>query len=175
MLAAVLLALASVTVVAGAGAQFWTDQRMASKAMTRVSELDAELVKIAGEAETARSQLESTEIDAKERATLKKELNRLDARWIVTEFEALRLLASVTELRFVKVESEIHPLARERLLTMVKSLIERKQPALASGLIDTVLARYHAGSNALGLRKHDVAQLKQLAGEADSHVIAPNK
>lgn len=168
-----LLVLLAGTFAAGAAAQFWTDQRMAAKALKRLAVLDAELVKIAGEAESARSQLQEPGTGARDREALHQRLERLDARWIVTEFEALRLLASVTELRFVKVESEIHPLARERLLKMVKSLNERDQPALAGGLIDTVLARYSAGNNLLGLRQHEIAQLKQLAAEAEGRAPRP--
>lgn len=173
--AAAMLTLAALALLAGVAAQFWTDQRMAARAMTRVAELDAELVKTAAEMETARSQLDAPELDAARRAALTNTLQRLDARWIVTEFEALRLLASVSELRVIKVESELHPLARQRLFNLVRSLIERGQPALACGLIDTVLASHRHGHNALRLGEPDLAQLKQFARQAESRVIEQSR
>jgi serine/threonine-protein kinase len=168
-----IVALALLTLGANVAVQFWTDQRLANRAVERVAELDAELARIAGEAEGVRAAIEDTKSNGSKRAELDKRLRELDARWILTEFEALRLLVSVAEMRFVWVESEIQPLARKRLMDLVASLIERDQPALAKGLIENVLDRHSAGSSALKLGESDVAKLKQFAAEADRRFVPP--
>lgn len=165
--ALMLLVLLVLAVLGGFAAQLWTDRRLAGKALSRMAQLDAELTEIAAEVEGVRGKLEKPETEAEERTKLEKELHRLNSRWLLTEFEALRLLSGVAELRFVWTESEVRPLARKRLFEVIRSLIERGQPAMAGGLIETVLQRHQDGSSALGLRKEDIAQLKRLAREAD--------
>jgi serine/threonine protein kinase len=168
-----LLAIGVLFVVVNVVAQFWTDQQLANRALTRVSELDAELAEVAGDAETVRSNIKDEKTSPARKAELRKDLEQLDARWIVTEFEALRLLASVAELRFVKVESEIQPLARKRLFDLIGSLMERDEPALASGLISNVLARHHEGRDVFELNEEEIAQLKRFAEEADRRFVVP--
>jgi hypothetical protein len=172
-MAATMLALALLILVGNVAVQFWTDQRLANRAVARVAEMDAELAKIAGEAESVRAQIEEAKSNAGKRAELNKQLHELDARWILTEFEAVRLLASVAEMRFVRVESEVPPLARKRLLDLVESLLERDQPALASGLVKNVLARHAEGNDAFNLSIGDVEKLKQFAANADRSFVAP--
>lgn len=167
------LGLAVVTLAANVVVQFWTDQRLANRAIERVGQLDAELAKIAAAAESARGRADDPKTPAAGRAASRKELQELDARWILTEFEAQRLLASVAELRFVWVESEIRPLARKRLFDLIESLIQRDQPALASGLVANALARHQDGSGALELSEEDVARLKQFAAAADRRFVVP--
>lgn len=153
--------------------QFWTDQRMADRAIDRVGELDAELARIAAESESVRVRIDDSKTSQSQRADLKKELYRLDSRRILTEFEALRLLTSVAELRFVRVESEIQPLARKRLTDLIESLLQRGQPALAGGLVENVLARHAEGTDGLDLGEDDIARLKQFAAEADRRFVSP--
>ncbi len=172
-IAMAVMGLALLVLIGNVAAQFWTDQRLANRALGRVAEMDAELATIAGEAESVRAELEDAKPNAGKRAELKKRLHELDARWILTEFEAVRLLASVAEMRFIWVESEIQPLARKRLLDLVESLLERDQPALASGLVKNVLARHAEGGDAFELGEADVAKLKQFAAEADRRFVAP--
>lgn len=166
-------ALALLTLGLNVVVQFWTDQRLANRAVERVAELDSELAKLAGESESVRADLEDGKTNGAKRAELNKQLHELDARWVLTEFEALRLLVSVAEMRFVWVESEIQPLARQRLMDLVESLLERDQPALAKGLIENVLERRAAGDKALELGDDDVAKLKQFAAKADQRFVAP--
>jgi len=168
-----LLASAVLFVAVNAVAQFWTDQQLANRALRRVAELDSELAEVAADAETARAHLKDEKTAPSKKAELRKDLAQLDARWIVTEFEALRLLASVAELRFVKVESEIQPLARKRLFDLIGSLMERDQPALASGLIENVLARHREGRDAFALSEEEIARLKRFAEDADRHFVVP--
>jgi hypothetical protein len=168
-----LLAVIVLFVAVNVVAQFWTDQQLANRALTRVAELDAELAEVAGDAETVRARIKDEKASPTRKAELRKDLEQLDTRWIVTEFEALRLLASVAELRFIKVESEIQPLARKRLFDLIESLIERDHPALASGLISNVLARHHEGRNAFALSDEEVDRLKQFAEEADRRFVVP--
>lgn len=160
-------------IVGGFLTQFWTDHRMADKALARVAQLDAELVRTAADADMARRKLAAGSTDATRRRALEQELQQLDARWIVTELEILRMLSSVTELRFIHVESEVQPLARSRLLEVTRSLIEREHPALAAGLAETVLTRLRDGSNPLGLRESDLVELQHLAAEANRHISNP--
>jgi eukaryotic-like serine/threonine-protein kinase len=159
--------------IGNVAAQFWTDQRLANRALARVAEMDAELAKIAGEAESVRAEIEDAKSDSGKRSALNKRLHVLDARWILTEFEAVRLLASVAEMRFIWVESEIQPLARKRLIELGESLNARDQPALASGLAKNVLARHAEGDDPFKLSEADVAKLKQFAAEADRRFVAP--
>jgi hypothetical protein len=168
-----LLALAMLVGVGNVVAQFWTDQRLANRALARVAELDAELAEVAGDSGAARAGLEDAKASPARKAELRKDLEQLDARWIVTEFEALRLLTSVAELRFVKVESEIQPLARKRLFDLIGSLMERDEPALASGLISNVLARHHEGRDVFELNEEEIARLKRFAEEADRRFVVP--
>ena len=70
-------------------------------------------------------------------------------------------------------ESEIQPLARQRLLDLVESLLERDQPALASGLVKNVLARHAEENDAFDLGIGDVERLKQFAANADRRFVAP--
>ena len=168
-----LLALAMLFGVGNVIAQFWTDQRLANRALARVAELDAELAEVAGDSGAARAGLEDAKASPARKAELRKDLEQLDARWIVTEFEALRLLASVAELRFVKVESEIQPLARKRLFDLIESLMERDEPALASGLISNVLARHHEGRDVFALNEEEIDRLKRFAEEADRRFVVP--
>jgi hypothetical protein len=170
-----LLGIVAVVLAGNIAMQFLTDHRLASRARERVAGLDAELAKIAAETESVRGRLDDPASDSAERAELRKKLRQLDARWLLTEFEAQRLLASVAELRFEKVESEIQPLARERLFDLIESLNERDQPAMASGLIENVLAQHHEGKSALGLEEADLARLKQLAAEADRRSVVPRQ
>jgi serine/threonine-protein kinase len=172
-IAVAVMGLALLFLIGNVAAQFWTDQRLANRAMERVAEMDAELAKIAGEAESVRAEIEDAKSSGGKRAELNKRLHELNARWILTEFEAVRLLASVAEMRFVWVEAEIRPLARERLLELVESLLERDQPALASGLVKNVLTRHAGGRDAFELGEGDVAKLKQFAAEADRRFVAP--
>jgi hypothetical protein len=168
-----LLAVVVLFVAVNVVAQFWTDQQLANRALTRVAELDAELAEVAADAETVRAHIKDEKASPARKAELRKDLEQLDTRWIVTEFEALRLLASVAELRFIKVESEIQPLARKRLFDLIESLLERDQPALASGVISNVLARHHEGRNAFALSDEEIARLKRFAEEADRRFVVP--
>jgi hypothetical protein len=131
------------------------------------------LAKIAGVAVSVRAVLKDAKLDGGMRAELKKRLQVLDARWILTEFEAVRLLASVAEMRFIWVESEIQPLARKRLIELGESLNARDQPALASALAKNVLGRYAEGKDAFNLSASDVEKLKQFAANADRRFVAP--
>jgi predicted Ser/Thr protein kinase len=167
------------------GAQVWTDHRMALRAMDRIAELDAELASIAAETEAVRTQLaelktgEKKRLDRKEQpktqGELEKELHKLNARWVLTEFEALRLLVSVVELRFVWVEPEVQPAAKKRLFQLIASLIERDQPALASALVDTKLARHLQGRSAFDFSADEIKELKKLGEEADKLFVAPKQ
>lgn len=168
-----LLAMVTLFVAVNVVAQFWTDQQLANRALKRVAELDAELAEVAGDTETVRANIKDEKASPARKAELRKDLEQLDARWIVTEFEALRLLASVAELRFIKVESEIQPLARKRLFDLIESLMERDQPALASGLIANVLARHHEGRDAFALSEEEIIRLKRFAEEADRRFVVP--
>jgi hypothetical protein len=170
-----LLALTAIALAGSFLAQIWTDHRMASRAVARVAELDAALAEIAAQTEAVRGQLDEIPSGDEGRVELDKQRQKLNARWILTEFEALRVLASVAEMRFVWVESEIRPMARKRLLGVVSSLIERDHPALAAALIDSVLARHKDGSSGLELSDADVAQLKAFAVEADERFLAPKE
>jgi serine/threonine-protein kinase len=166
-----LLALAFAVLAANVVAQFWTDQRLANRALARVAELDAELAKLAAAAETVRGQMDDPKTPAGKRPALKRELQELDSRWVLTELEVQHLLVSVAELRFVRVESEIPPLARERLFDLIGSLLARDQPALAQGLIENVLQRREEGRSAVALSEADVARLKQFAAEAERRFL----
>lgn len=169
-LRAIACAIAALAVIALAGLtieQFWTDQRLARRAIARVSAMDAELATIAADAETLRSQMEDAKVSSARKAQLRERLQGLDSQWIMIELEAQHLLTNVAELRFVKVESEITPLARTRLLRLAESLLERDQPALAGGMIKNVLSRQQSGKAAVKLTDADIEQLKRLAAEAE--------
>ena len=172
-IAASIVAMALLILVGNVVVQFWTDQRLANRALGRVAEMDAELAKIAGEAESVRSEIEDLKSNAGKRVELTQRLQELDARWIVTEFEAVRLLASVAEMRFIRVESEIRPLARRRLFDLIESLLERDQPALAKGLVKNVLDRHEGGKDAFNLSISDVEKLKQFDANAGRGFVAP--
>ena len=82
------------------------------------------------------------------------------------QFDALRILSSVGELRFIRTSSEVHPIVRERMLTVIHTAIERKRPALAEGMIATLLERNEEGTLANPLSPEDVKLLGSLAKQA---------
>lgn len=168
-IAAAVVALVVVIAAGNLATQFWTDHRMANRAVERVTQLDAELADIAAQAEDVRGQLKDP--GTRKRAELTQQLKQLDARWVMTEFEAMRLLVSVAELRFEWVEEEIRPLARKRLFVLLDSLIARGQATLAGGLIETLLQRHASRTSALDFSKDDIARLKQFAAEAQRRSV----
>ena len=172
-MAVAVVALALLILAGNVVAQFWTDERLANRALKRVTEIDAELAKIASEAAKVRASIDDAKSGAGTRAELNKRLQDLNARWIVTEFEQVRLLASVAEMRFVRVESEIQPLARKRLFDLIESLLQRDQSALASGLVKNVLTRHSEGKDAFKLSTSDVERLKQFDANPSQGFVAP--
>lgn len=126
-------------------AQRWIDHRLADKAMARLAVIDSEIRELETEAVVLRGELEVTAANPQDhqRAMERMEVNQ--ARWILAQFEAHRVLNSVTELRFIRKDPAIVALARQRLVTTVEESIERRQLALGQAVIATLIERSDEG------------------------------
>ena len=165
---------ALLAVAAFVGFQCFVDHRLADKALARVEEIDVELAELRGEASQLSDRLKSPDLPAEERQTLGHELNVVDLRWILGQFEAFQLLRSVTELRFISTDSDIEQMARKRQFEVIEIAIVRDRPALAESLIATLLERHHDGGLPRPLSSSDIQLLEKLAARAAS-AADPNK
>ena len=156
------------------GAQRWADHRLADKAMDRLEIIDAELSELGKESENLLSELAEPGIAESDRARIKHEIAIIDSRWILGQFEALRLLNSVSELRFIRTSSEIEPLTRERLLSVINASIDRGKPAIGEAIISTLLERDSEGTLDRPIPKADIELLKRMAVEASNKALLPN-
>ena len=156
------------------GTQRWIDHRLADKALLRLEVIDAELAELEQESETLRSKLANPDLEESERIRINHEIGIQDSRWVLGQFEALRILNSVAELRFIKTSSEIQPLTRQRLLSVIHASIDRGKPALAEALIATLLERNEEGTLPRPIPEEDVRLLKRLAADASSAHSPPN-
>jgi serine/threonine protein kinase len=160
--------------VAFIGGQRWIDHRLADKAMDRLELIDAELAELETESKTLRSKLAESDIKEPERARIIHEISIVDSRWILGQFEALRVLNSVSELRFIKTSSEVEPLTRERLLSVINASIDRGKPAIGEAIISTLLERDSEGTLVRPIPKADIELLKRMAAEASNKAFLPN-
>lgn len=142
------------------------DLRLAEKAMTRVDAIDLELAELKGQASRINSRLRSADLGAGERRQLTHELNVVDFRWILGQFEAFQLLRSVTELRFIRTDSRIEKMARKRQFEVIEIAIARERPAIAESLIATLLERHRDGELSRPLTPADLQLLEKLAAQA---------
>ncbi|MCP5532802.1 MAG: serine/threonine protein kinase [Akkermansiaceae bacterium] len=148
------------------GFQRWIDLQLADKAMVRLSVIDSELTELEQEAIALQDELDGSGVPETEHERIRHELDVTNARWVLGQFDALRILSSVGELRFIRTSSEVHPIVRERMLTVIHTAIERKRPALAEGMIATLLERNEEGTLANPLSPEDVKLLGSLAKQA---------
>ena len=148
--------------------QHFIDRRLAEKAMARVEVIDHELAELKGEANEISTRLKSTTLSEEERGKLSHELNVVDFRWILGQFEAFQLLRSVTELRFIQVDSDIEQQARKRQFDIIETAIARKRPSLAESLIATLLERNREGELSQPLSPGDIKLLEKLAAQAEA-------
>lgn len=142
------------------------DQRIASKAMKRLATMDAEISEIESEQKIFRAQLATAGLTETERARVNSELKVNDARWILAQFEAHRILNSVAELRFLRSDPGIHHLARQRLVTAIEASIDRGNPALGEAVIATYLERAAEGTLVSPLSDIDLERMRKLADKA---------
>ena len=156
------------------GTQRWIDHRLADKAMARLETIDAELAELEEEAKPLGSQLADEGLPEAERARITHKLGIIDSRWLLGQFEALRVLDSVAELRFISTNSDIQPMARKRQLAVIKASIDRGKPALAEAAIATLLERHEDGTLATPLSDEDIRLLKRLADRAANPAALPN-
>ncbi len=84
---------------------------------------------------------------------------------------AFGALSSVAELRFIRTDSNIRPLASKRLMSVVEAAIDRGQPSLAEAMIATLLERAVEGTLANPLSEEDIQRLRQLAESAKSPLV----
>lgn len=142
------------------------DERLAGKAMERLVTLDAEISEIESEEGNLHSQLAADGLSGTERMRVNSELKVNDARWILAQFEAHRILNSVTELRFIRSDPGIHMLARQRLITAIEACIDRGNPALGEAVIATYLERATEGTLSSPLSESDLERMRKLADKA---------
>ncbi|MCH7224829.1 serine/threonine-protein kinase [Haloferula sp. A504] len=157
---------AFVFLIAFIGVQRWADHRLADKAMDRIEVIDFELGELQMERENAVARLADAELSESERASIAREVTVIDSRWLLGQFDALRILSSVTELRFISTDSEIGPLMRRRLLTVIDTAIKNGKPMFAEALIANLLERHRDGTLARPLSEADVELFERLAAEA---------
>ena len=156
---------ALVILIAFIGVQRWADHRLADKAMDRIEVIDLELGELEVEREKAVVRLADAELSESERASIAREVTVIDSRWLLGQFDAVRVLNSVSELRFISTGSEIGPLVRRRLLTVIDTAIENGKPMFAEALIANLLERHRDGALARPLSEADVVLFERLAAE----------
>ncbi|MCU0751440.1 MAG: serine/threonine protein kinase [Akkermansiaceae bacterium] len=156
------------------GTQRWADHRLADKALERIDAIDAELAELETESKNLQSKLAEPDLQESERVRTNHEIGIIDSRWVLGQFEALRVLNSVSELRFIRTSSKIQPLTRQRLLSVIHASIDRGKPALAEALIATLLVRNEEGTLEKPLTREDVKLLKRLAADALDAASLPN-
>jgi serine/threonine-protein kinase len=142
--------------------QRWIDHQIADKAMERLEIMDAERAELDREAKVLNLLLEDHDLPEAERARITHELDIIDARWLLGQFEALRVLTSVGDLRFIQTDSHIRPLARKRMISVIETAIERGRPALAEAMIDTLLEREEEETLTDPLTTEDIQLLEHL-------------
>lgn len=148
------------------GFQRWVDHQLADKAMDRLVAIDGELAELEHEGRELTAQLGKPGLSEEDRSRLRREQDIADSRWVLGQFEAMRVLQSVNDLRFLRTNTAIVPLVRERLLNVIETAIERKKPALAEALIETVLERNEEGALENPISPEDLALFKRLANDA---------
>lgn len=153
--------------------QRWLDHRLADKAMERLEVLDSELDELMKESIVLGETLSAPKLSEEKRARGTHELTIIEARWLLGQFEALRMLTSVSDLRFFRTDSEITSLSRKRMITVIESAIDRGRPALAEAMIDTLLERKEEGTLASPLTDEDIHFLKRLADQAIDTKLLP--
>ena len=156
------------------GAQHSIDHRLADKAMDRIAIIDEELDELFKESITLGEKLNSPDISEAERDQLAYELNIVEARWLLGQFEALRVLTSVADLRFIQTESEIIALSRTRMMMTIESAVDSGRPALAEAIIATLLERRAEGSIVNPLTEEDLHLLQRFAEEAKNTKPLPD-
>jgi serine/threonine protein kinase len=148
------------------GMQHMIDHRLADKAMDRLVIMDQELDELTQESAILKERLKSPDISEAERIQLTHELTIVEARWLLGQFEAQRVLASVADLRFIQTESEIIALSRKRMMTTIQAAVDSGRPALAEAIIATLLERREEGTLVNPLTEEDLRLLQRLADQA---------
>jgi serine/threonine protein kinase len=156
------------------GVQRWADHSLADKARERLEVIDAELLELEKESKALSVKLADSSISESERVLVKYALEINDSRWLLAQFGALRVLSSVSELRFIKTSSDIESLTRYRMLSVIESAIDRGKPSLAEALIANILERNEEGSLGRPLAREDVLLLNLLATETSRVRSLPN-
>jgi serine/threonine protein kinase len=142
------------------------DHRLADKAMDRLARLDNEILELESENAETRARLNSPTLTDEDRSRINGQIKVNDSRWILAQFEAHRVLNSVTELRFISSDPGILLLARQRLMSTIEASIERGNPAFGEAIAATYLERAAEGSLASPLSTTDLDRLKSLAARA---------
>lgn len=146
--------------------QRWLDHRLADKAMERIQFIEEEIAEIDRENAEFRVRLSAPALPAKERIHILSELEVNDSRWILAQFEAQRILHSVTELRFIRTDPEIIRLARQRLLDAIEACIQRGHPALGEAVAETYLERVAEGALVTPISREDIERVQALSRKA---------
>jgi serine/threonine protein kinase len=157
------------------GAQHAIDHRLADKAMDRIVIMDQELDELLQESIVLGGKLNASDISEAERDKLAHELNIVQSRWLLGQFEAFRVLTSVADLRFIQTESEIIALNRQRMIMTIESAIESGRPALAEAIIATLLERRAEGTIVNPLTEEDLRLLQRLAEHAKNAKPLPER
>lgn len=159
--------LVALTLVAAfIGNQRWIDHRLADKAMHRLKTLDAEISEIESEDKDLRRRFADPQLPDLERARISDQLGINDSRWILAQFEAYRVLNSVTELRFIRTNANIQPMARQRLMSAIEATIDRGNPTFGTAIIATYLERADEQTLTTPLSPGDRQVLLKLAEKA---------
>jgi serine/threonine protein kinase len=153
-------------VAAFIGNQRWIDHRLADKAVHRLETIDAEIYEIESEDRDLRRQLAARQLPDRERARILDQLEINDSRWILAQFEAYRVLNSVAELRFIRTNSNIQPMARQRLMAAIAATIDRGHTTLGAAIIATYLERADEQTLTSPLSRSDRQNLLKLAEKA---------
>ncbi len=150
------------------GIQRWADHRLAEKAMTQNEKISAEIDELEAENLAARKKLTLPNLPETDRTLIQRELEINNSRWLLAQFEAFRVLRSVTELRFIKTDTQIISAARHRLYKTIEACIERGNPALASALAATYLERAAEGLLIAPLSDTELTYLRTLLQKAET-------
>jgi serine/threonine protein kinase len=158
-------ALATLVLVGFILAQMLIDTRLNEKAMNRMQEIDRELAELTSEADELRSHLATGEFEEAERKLLEFEITMIESRRLIAEFEAIRLIAQIAELRFIRDDPKIWDEARERLFGLIEHSYHVERPGFGLAVIESLLERQEEGTAALPLSSADIDKLKDLERE----------
>jgi serine/threonine protein kinase len=148
------------------GSQRWADHRLAEKAIQQLSVIELEIAELESEKAAHLAKLAEPTLPASERPLVASEIELNNARWMLAQFEAYRTLRSVVDLRFIRTDSSLIAMTRNRLLATVEASIERGNPELGQAITSTYLERAHEGTLQPPLSPADLERLRKLAEKA---------